>query len=82
MMPVRKFRSVEDMPSPPWREPGDPALLQALAIVLATARGVTPPHVFPPGVYRHRTIESLNRQREEWSQAYVDRLIDHRRRQG
>jgi hypothetical protein len=33
-------------------------------------------------VYRHRTIESLNRQREEWSQAYVDRLIDHRRRQG
>jgi hypothetical protein len=36
--------------------------------------------VFPPGVYRHRTIESLNRQREEWSQAYVDRLIDDRRR--
>jgi hypothetical protein len=79
MTPVRKFRSVEDMPPPPWYEPGDPTLLQALAVVLTTARGVVPHRVFPPGVYRHRTIESLNRQREEWSQAYVDRLIEARR---
>ena len=79
-MPVRKFRSVADMPAPPWREPGDPALYRSLAIVFATMRGVVPRRAFPPGVYRHRTIESLNRQRDEWNQAYVDRLIEDRRR--
>jgi hypothetical protein len=40
-MPVRKFRSVEEMEGP---------------------------H-FPPGVYRHRSIEAMNAHQEEWDAA-------------
>jgi hypothetical protein len=31
LMPVRKFRSVEEMGVPRWRAPGDPDLLRAMA---------------------------------------------------
>ena len=29
-MPIRKFRSVEEMNQPVWREPGDPELWEAI----------------------------------------------------
>ena len=64
-MPVRKFRSVEEMEQPRWREPGDPALYQAIARVWAFGRK-TAARRFPPGVYRHRSPEELNAQTERW----------------
>jgi hypothetical protein len=30
-MPVRRYRSVEEMSEPRWREPGDPELYRAMA---------------------------------------------------
>ncbi len=67
-MPVYRFRSVEEMNQPHWREPGDPELLRAIAAVWSFGQR-TGVRQFPPGVYKHRSIESLNRQSEEWAAA-------------
>ena len=66
-MPVRKFRSVGDMDQTHWREPGDPELYEAIAALWATGAAVVG-HRFPPGVYRHQTIESLDALAESWAQ--------------
>lgn len=67
-MPVRKFRSVEEMEGPHWYEPGDPALFRALRRVWSLhARTVQPR--FPPGVYRHRSVEEMNALQERWDEA-------------
>jgi hypothetical protein len=65
-MPVRKFRSVEEMNRPGWFQPGDPALPRAMAIVWEFGRHLRPPR--PVGVFRFRSLEAL-RQAE-------DRLAD------
>jgi hypothetical protein len=64
-MPVRKFRSVEEMERDKWRDPGEPALFRAIAAVWAFGRR-SRPRRFPPGVYRHRSIADLNAQTERW----------------
>ena len=66
-MGVRKFRSIEEMGQPVWRTPGDPALAQAIAATWAFGAAVVGLR-FPPGVYRHRTIESLDARTEAWAQ--------------
>lgn len=66
-MPVRKFRSVEEMEGGLWREPNDPALWRAIAAVWAFAER-TVPRRLPPGVYRHRSIEDAERLREQWEE--------------
>ena len=65
-MPVRKFRRIEDM-TPPSRTAGDPALDRAIAFVLDTAARMTPLR-FPPGVYKHRTIEEMAATQDAWRQ--------------
>ena len=37
-MPIRKFRSVEEMNQPNWRHAGDPQLYRAMAVVWDLAR--------------------------------------------
>jgi hypothetical protein len=72
-MPVRKFRSVEDMPGETWYTPGDPRLYRALASLWATSRHLAPRR-FPAGVFKHRSIEDMNRQRDEWDHEFVQSL--------
>jgi len=64
-MPVRRFRSVEEMEQPVWRTPGDPDLYRAIAAIWDFGRRTLPRH-FPPGVHRHRSIEALNATTEAW----------------
>ena len=71
-MPVRKFRSVEEMNAPCWREPGDPLLYRAIAQVWTFGRRLVP-RCFPPGVHRYRTIEDLDSAVEAWSIADFNR---------
>ena len=69
-MPVRKFRSLEEMQAMEdslWREPG-PELWRAIASVWRFAERTCPKR-FPPGVYRHRSIEDAQRLREVWEEA-------------
>ncbi len=67
-MPVRKIRDLHQMEDALWREPGDPQLPKAIASVWSFAAR-TCPRSFPPGVYRHRTIEDAKRLREQWDEA-------------
>lgn len=76
-MPVRKFRSLQEMEDSLWREPGDPELWRAISAVWRFAAR-TVPQRFPPGVYRHQSIEDAERQREEWDEANFRELWERR----
>lgn len=67
-MPVRKYRDVSEMEGNTWREPGDPALFRAIRATWDFAYR-TVGHRFPPGVYKHRSIEAADRQRARWEEA-------------
>jgi hypothetical protein len=79
-MPVRKFRSVDAMEEPMWRQPGDPQLYRAIAHVWAFGRRIVPRR-FPAGVHRHRSITDMDRLVEQWSIADFERLAAARRRE-
>lgn len=76
-MPVRKFRSVEEMPGNVRYEPGSPELFRAIRALWEFSARVFPRH-FPPGVYKHRSIEDAQRQREIWREADFRRLWESR----
>ena len=59
-MPVKKFRTVEELNQPVWRSPVDPALIRAIAAVWAFGRK-TNPSDFQPGVKRFRSIVEMKR---------------------
>jgi len=67
-MPVKKIRDLQEMEDSLWREPGSPELLQAIDAVQRFAAR-TFPRYFPLGVYRYRSIEEAERQREIWEEA-------------
>jgi hypothetical protein len=77
-VPVRKFRSLQEMEDSLSREPGALDLLRAIASVWSFAAR-TCPRRFPPGVYRHRTIEDAECRRELWEEENF-RLFWARRR--
>ena len=58
-MPVQKFRSIEDMPDVPRRQPGDPALARAMRQLWDFGRRVSHRR-FRPGVYKFRSIEEMD----------------------
>lgn len=80
-MPVRKFRDVSEMEDTLWRKPGDPELFRAIAAVWDFAARTVPRH-FPPGVYRHRSIEDAEALREKWEEADFRALHESRRKKG
>jgi hypothetical protein len=78
-MPVRKFRSIEEMNQvTTWRQPGDPMLYRAIAGVWELARR-TNPRRFPPGVHKYRSIEDMDRVREQCLIEHVQALARQRR---
>ena len=64
-MPIRRFRRIEDMERPHWRQPGDAELYVSIKAVWDFGRR-TNPRRFPTGVFRHRSIEELNAQTARW----------------
>jgi len=67
-MPVQKFRSLQQMEDALWRPSDDPSLGAAIARVWRFADR-TCPRRFPPGVYKHRTIEAAQQLRDIWEEA-------------
>lgn len=57
-MPVRKFRTVDELNQPIWRLPGDPALYRTIASLWEAAETIRPRR-FAPGVRRFQTIAEL-----------------------
>lgn len=64
-MPFRKFRSLEAMEDALWHSPGEAALWDAIRRVWEFAERSVPRR-FPPGVYKHRSVEEAQAQRDEW----------------
>ena len=67
-MPVRRYRSVEDMEGNTWHDRNDPRLFRAIRTTWDFAQKVTRPR-FPPGVYKHRTVEEAEELRMAWEHA-------------
>lgn len=67
-MPVRKYRSVEQMPPAAFREPLDPANLRLACELSSTALQLAPRR-FPPGVHRYRSITDASDRREAWERS-------------
>lgn len=65
-MPVRKFRSVEEMSRDNWRRPGDPQLYRTMRSLWEL--GVrTSQRRYPPGVHRHSSIGDMSRTQQRWA---------------
>jgi hypothetical protein len=77
-MPVRRFRSVEELNQPRWREPGDPALYRAIESLWAAGQRSFERR-FPPGVHRYRSIEELDAATERWMREAFERCAEKRR---
>lgn len=75
-MPVRKFRSISEMPEP-WQDRG-PELFRTIRSVWAFAARTVPMR-FPPGVHRHRSIDEADAQRERWEQDNFESFHQRRR---
>lgn len=68
-MPIKKFRDISEM-TDTWLEPGSPELERAIRNVWDLAKQICPLH-FPPGVYKHHSIEDAEALREQWEDANV-----------
>ncbi len=66
-MPVKKFRSVEEMETEIWRSPGDASLYRAMAALWDLARR-TRRSRFRAGIIKYASLEEKNR-----AQAMADR---------
>ena len=78
-MPVRKFRSLQEMEDALWRRPDDPSLSAAIARVWSFADRICPLR-FPPGIHKHRNIGEAQELREIWQEANFSAFWERRRR--
>lgn len=71
-MPIRKFRTLEEAEQALWRKPFDPVNLRITASVTTTAMklaGVS----LPKGVFKYRSLEEADRERERWESRVPER---------
>jgi hypothetical protein len=64
-MPLRKYRSVEEMRSPTWSEPLDPDNLRRAGDLSAFAARLHPRR-FQAGLHKYRSVEEASAARERW----------------
>lgn len=65
-MPVKKYRSVEDMEDRFWVQPGTPEHHNAVRRVMEVAALLGAQRHAPRGVFKYRSIEEANAHRETW----------------
>lgn len=76
-MPVRKYRSVEEMPDTALAyDAGDPAIPKVIRHLWDLSERLLWPvgTCIPRGVRKYRSIEDANADRDRWEQERVDRL--------
>jgi hypothetical protein len=66
-MTIKKFRDISEMEDV-WYEPGSARLFAVIRYVWALSDRICPLR-FPPGVHKHRTIESAEALSEQWEEA-------------
>lgn len=78
-MPVRKFRSLQEMEDSLWRAADDPELPPAVARVWSFADRLTERR-FPPGVHKHRSIEEAQALRDHWEEDNFRRFWERQKK--
>lgn len=78
-MPVRKLAELPDHDDSLWLDPADPGLIPTIVAVWERSRRLCPP-CFPPGVYKHASIEDANRLTERWEREAIERAAAARAR--
>jgi len=68
-MPIKKFRDVSEMKATAYR-PESNELVAATRYIWSLAERICPLR-FPPGVYKHRSIEDAEALRKQWQKANV-----------
>ena len=71
-MAVRKLACLPDYDDTVWLDPADPNLIPTIVAVWERSRRLCPPS-FPPGIYKHASIEEANRMTERWEREAVER---------
>lgn len=82
-MPVKKYRSLEEMNrEPQWLPTGDAAILQRIRHLWRLSELLLKPvgTCLPRGVRKYRSIEDANADRSRWEQDRVERLRAERKR--
>lgn len=69
-MPIRKYRSIEEMPGPPPLPPLRAENLKIACDLTEMAYRLRPWR-FKPGVYKYRSIEEANQSRERWESEMI-----------
>jgi hypothetical protein len=70
-MPVRRLHSLREAEDDIWRDTSDPRFWSSLASWWALSDRLFP-WKLRPGLYKHRSIEDLNRQRESWEAEAIE----------
>jgi hypothetical protein len=78
MMPVWKYRRIEDVPEA-WAMKRDAPLGRRIRAVLSLGP-IAGPLPVPRGVRKYRSIEEANADRDRWEQERVDRIRASRER--
>ncbi len=68
-MPIKKFRDIAEMKRTAFR-PGSPELVAAVRYIWSLSDLICPLR-FPPGVYKHRSIEAAESLRRQWQTVNV-----------
>ncbi|MFA5594026.1 MAG: hypothetical protein WDA15_01950 [Trueperaceae bacterium] len=62
-MPIKRFRSIEDVPPPEGHDPNDPEARRKAEAYFGELSHQLPP-LFPPGIYKYRSIEEAGAAKE------------------
>lgn len=76
-MPVRKYRSVEEMNREPrWLPTGDPSIARRIRYLWRLSEFLLRPvgTCIPRGVRKYRSIDEANADRDRWESERVERL--------
>lgn len=79
-MPVRKYRSIEEMNQrSEWLPAGHPGIVRRMRLLWRMTTAVAPLQ-FPRGVRKYRSIEEANADRDRWEHERIERIRAERLR--
>jgi hypothetical protein len=68
-MPIKKFRDISEMKRTAYR-PGSAELVAATRYIWSLSERICPLR-FPPGVYKHRSVDDAEALRKQWQSVNV-----------
>ncbi len=78
-MPVYKYKTFEEAESALWNFHPDEAYFSQVAELWNFANKLCP-ITYPKGIFKYRSIEEANKQRDEWELAHAKKIQEARKR--